>query len=102
MAEWSITKQSACELIRLKRSGLVADGEDNKPTDDVNCRGPASWPGYDLLFFTCPRCFVSVVTNIINLCNAFVGAYPLFLLTRRQDGRNLGISRRRSVTDRKI
>jgi len=45
LTEWSLPPQSACELIRLKKSGLAAEAEDTKPTDDVKCRGTASWPG---------------------------------------------------------
>lgn len=41
-------KRSACELIRLKKSGLEADGGDNKRADDIKRHGPATWPGDDL------------------------------------------------------
>jgi len=38
-------KRSACELIRLKKSGVEATADDNKPADEVKQRGPAMWPG---------------------------------------------------------
>ena len=38
-------KLSACELLRLKNSGLSADTDDNKPSDKVKQRGPTTWPG---------------------------------------------------------
>jgi len=41
-------KHSACELIRLQKSGPAADADDNKSVDAVKRQGPATWPGDDL------------------------------------------------------
>jgi len=52
LVDRSEVKQSACELLRLKSSGLAATAvetaptEGNRSTDDVTAgRGPATWPG---------------------------------------------------------
>jgi len=60
----SEVKHAACELLRLKKSGLEADTDDNKQADDVKRRGPATWPGDDL--FICLLAYISLSFHYLS------------------------------------
>ena len=71
-------KHSACELIRLKKSGLEADGGDNKQADDVKRHGPATWPGDDnflLIYY-----LLSVIATIIINCWVFIAKSAVLIV----------------------
>jgi len=48
LADVTEVKHSACELLRLKKSGGSPEAtgtDDSKPLEEAKRRGPATWPG---------------------------------------------------------